>query len=275
MADNEKSSFNNPASSKSDSEKVSIATPIQTIGTLQRVTQGLYSFKRASNRNDLAEAIGMDPSEVGKTFGDASDLGLMEKTNETGVYALTEQGVLFAQLLDYEREEDARELLASQILSAPAWSEIVVFLRVNVGKPRPISDLVLYAERKIGRKWGSGRRTKAERAYRTILSYAGLVDIEGSNIISTLPESPVIIQETPVTSSHLISQGGGSDSETIQNIGEIEDSETAVFSISGFFTISVLKNQESIRFLQKQIADGVVNSWLESTMAQLHEDVEN
>ena len=92
----------------------------------------------------------MDPSEVGKTFNDASDLGLMAKTDVTGVYALTESGVLFAQLLGYEREEESRELLASQILNEPAWSEIVVFLRVNSGKSRPISDLVLYAERKIG-----------------------------------------------------------------------------------------------------------------------------
>ncbi|MBN2229047.1 MAG: hypothetical protein JW779_05590 [Candidatus Thorarchaeota archaeon] len=48
----------------------------------------------------------------------------------------------------------------------------------------PISDLVVFVEQKHNRSWSRGRRSKAEGAYQTILSYAGLVEIK-DNLLTT------------------------------------------------------------------------------------------
>ena len=63
--------------SKKDTAHAEIATPIQTIGTIKRVVQGLYSYGKPASAKSIAPHIGMNYTEIGKTFSDARTLGLV------------------------------------------------------------------------------------------------------------------------------------------------------------------------------------------------------
>jgi len=109
--------------------------------------------------------------------------------HEISGYVLTKDGEEYARLMTAGKEGDARLFLRKVIESNPLWADIIFFLKATRG-PRDPLDLVLDIERKLGKKWAPGMRNRLRASYVSILSHVGLIQKEGSKIISLAEAAP-------------------------------------------------------------------------------------
>ncbi len=253
-----------------DYESVQIATPAVTMETVGKVTRGLFSFKKRATYKDLAKLVGLHEITVSKGFSAARDLGLMETTGGRGVYILTSVGENFARLLDFGKEVDCRTLIAKQIIELENWSEIVTFLEINRGIPKNPLDLVLHVEGRLGKRWKSRMRTKIARSYRSILEYAGLIEIDDGNIISILSmggESELLGPSDGQEPAKSPTETG-TYSSSISNVRMLTD--YAEFGIPDFFVVFVKKTPSAVDFFRKQIANSsLFVAWLDTLQNEL------
>jgi DNA-binding transcriptional regulator YhcF (GntR family) len=253
--------------SNNDSNRDRVATPIQTVGTILRVIRGLYAYKKPATSKNLAAKMGLNYTEVGKTFSDAKSLGLAKPGKKRGTHVLTQTGEELVRLLEHGKEEESRTFLANLISSSPEWSEVMLFLAENHECGWNINDLVLRVEHQHKRRWSSDRRRKAAVAYKSILRYAGLIEIEGDALVSrVLPDS---------RQSSLKNQEKGS--EVLQKIQVMSVSKPpamlssaeasvdyACLNVPDSFIILVRKSPLAIDHLRRQVtADSYLQSWFE------------
>jgi predicted transcriptional regulator len=222
----------------------------------------MYSFSKPVNRNELASEINMNASEVGKTLRDLACLGIATLCEERGYYCLTERGREFAILLGHERETRSQELLADLILSRPEWQPIVDFLKTQIHEPFDISELVLLAEKEHDRSWGKGRRTKAERSYRTILEFAGLILISDNGLVSNKTKLiPARLEKPSSNASEYLHSASASKRPRAKT--PTDKTLYSRFEMPGIFVIKIKPSREAIDFLRSQLSEeSLLLPWL-------------
>ncbi|TXT56937.1 MAG: hypothetical protein BAJATHORv1_20535 [Candidatus Thorarchaeota archaeon] len=241
--------------STEEDTKVSIATPIQTIGTIIFLVKGMYAYSKPGNREDIAEAIQRNHTEVGKSISDAKDMGLITESN--GLYSLSDKGREFAILLGHKREDESGKILADSILNSPHWKKIIEFLIEHADSSFHISDLIIFIEKKHSQTWGKGRREKAEKAYRTILEYADLIEIKDGLVY------PKISSLSPQTLER-----GETEKILVETLKIIENH--AIFSIPNLISIALKLDKNAISFLREQLKeDSTLHSWMNSIVQTL------
>ncbi len=255
-----------------------IATPIQTMGTIRRVIEGLYRYKKTAKGTEFSTHVGMHYSEVGKALGDARSLGLVADGEEYGSFILTDEGRKFAILLGHEKDDECGQLLAELILSSPEWIEIVLFLKERIGQPFDIADLVVHVEQKHDKSWSSGRRKKAERAYRTILSFANIVRIEGGMLVPTsiLDDShqseQITIDSIDTGLAHTLHASFRSLQSTLT---KTKNPDYAEVTIPKLFTLSVNMSREAVEYVREQLSkESMLNVWLDEIESCLESESE-
>lgn len=252
-----------------DTTEDNVATPIQTIGTIKRITQGMYSLSKPANRDTLASQIDMNASEVGKTLTDLTCLGIVAPCEKRGTYCLTEEGREFAILLGHEKEQRSQELLADLILGRPEWRPIVEFLRTRIDEPFDISEVVILAEKKHDQSWSEGRRRKAETSYRTILEFAGLVSVVGDDLISN--KEKLLSEESDDES---LSEPLHHKPRTTTLTPSTEEESTGSrsrprFEMPGMFILEIHPSAKAIDFFRNQLSEeSLLLPWLE-TLAEM------
>lgn len=250
---------------ENESSKKKIATPIQTIGTIKRVIESLYSYGKPAKRKEFTVHVGMDHSEVGKTLTDAKSLSLVTDGEKRGEYILTKKGRDFAILLGHGKEIESQRLLSKLILDSSEWEEVISFLRTKQESPFDISDLVLHVERIHDRVWSAGRRKKAERSYRTILSFADLVSIKDGLLTSKL------VRDTSEHTAHVgyeekvVSQKPAIRVRTLEAVlNKPRKTDYAEFFIPNSFVVNVSMTKAAVDHLRQQLSeDSMLHSWLD------------
>ncbi|MBN2229044.1 MAG: hypothetical protein JW779_05575 [Candidatus Thorarchaeota archaeon] len=257
-------------------ESLEIAVPSVTIEIIGKVVRGLYSFKKPAGYKDLKALVSLHEITVSQGLNAAKDLGLAKQTGGRGIYELTETGMNFARLLSFGKESECRLLLAKQIMTMSNWSEVVSFLEMNVNTSRNPLDLVMHVEGRLGKMWKNRMRSKVANSYRSILEYAGLIEIDGNDIVSVLPDEDeqhkfLESEASPMKSREKQPPDSGIYSFSITQ-ARIE-SDYSEFSIPEFFIVFVKKTQYAIKFFQDQIKDGsVFSAWLETLKVGLKND---
>ncbi len=262
---------------RNESSKKKIATPIQTIGTIKRVIESLYSYGKPAKGKEFTVHVGMDHSEVGKTLTDAKSLSLMADGEKRGEYILTKEGRDFAILLGHGKEIECQRLLSQLILDSSEWEEVISFLETKHESSFDISDLVLHIERKHDRVWSTGRRKKAERAYRTILSFADLVSIKDGLL------TPKLVRDSPKHSVHVdyeekdVSKKPATRVKSLTAVlNKPRKTDYAEFFIPNSFVVNVNMTKAAIEHLRQQLSkDSMLHTWLDGIEQVMIDDCED
>ena len=248
-----------------EKETVHIATPINGIEAIGKVIRALYALNKVVGYKEVSTMAGLANAYTSQALSSAKSLGLSRQAGGRGKYELTKAGETFARALGFGKEKDSRLVIRTQILNEGAWSEIVSFLTMNKDKPRNPLDLAYHAESRLGKRWSKSMRSHIASAYKSILEYADLIRIDGINIISLIgmdgkSETRVEIQEIDV-SKEMTYSALSSDVQEGQRITEVKD--YAEFSMPDFFMLRVIRNEEAIDFLSKQLKDtSILIPWL-------------
>jgi len=256
-----------------DSQKIQKTTKIATLSAsidgINHAVRALYAYKEPANYKDLAKGANLHPVYMSQSLSAARDVGLAESAGKRGLYKLTSDGEEYARLLSYGQESESRGLLKKTILKSPLWSEILRFLRMSEGQPRNPLLLVADVERKLGKRWAPSMRNGYANTYTSVLEFAGLVKVEGSDIVSQLKpegepeEKPTIGEEPPLPKPQ---------PKPLLTTPE----EYAEFSISDSFKVIVRKDKDSLEFFENQIKEGSIFAlWIEHEKKKLEKGEQN
>lgn len=168
------------------SHKGPIATPNQTIGSINKVISVLFTYKRPAMYKDLALATNLHNITASQALSSSRDMGLTKSGGKRGLYVLTSDGQEYARLLTAGKEIEAKQYLGKLLQRQPAYKEIIVFLSAIRGEARDPLDMVIDIERKIGKSWSPTARNRYRDCLVSILTYAGLIQKEGNKIFSIL-----------------------------------------------------------------------------------------
>jgi len=215
--------------------------------------RALYSYKGAANYKDLSPAAGMHQVNVSQALSASRDVGLTESAGKRGLYRLTSRGEEYARLLSYDEEQKCRDLLKEVLLENPLWSEVIKFLEISANQERSPLSLVADVERKRGKRWSQSLREGYARAYVSVLEFAGLVKVSGSNIISLLGK-----RKEETMPAHLDAKNLQPAPALPQILGDF-----AELSISDYFKVLVKRDLKSLEFFERQVKkDSMLVPWI-------------
>lgn len=237
-----------------------IATLSVGIDGINHAVRALYAYKEPATYKDLAKGANLHPVYMSQSLSAARDVGLAESAGKRGVYKLTSGGEEYARLMSYGEESKCRELLKKAILDNPLWSEILRFLRMSERQARNPLLLVADIEGKLGKRWAPSMRNAYAKTYTSILEFAGLVRVEGGEIISKLkPEGkPQMGEKPPVP----IPEPRKPLPTTPEGYAE--------FSIADSFKVIVQKDKDSLGFFENQIKENSIFAlWIEHEKKKL------
>jgi DNA-binding transcriptional ArsR family regulator len=232
------------------SRVVPIASPTDSIHVINKAVSVLFGYKKPATYKDIAAAVGLHEGVVSRALSASRDLGITELAGKKGLYRLTLQGEEYARFVQVGKTDEAKLLLGSMIRASPAWSEIVAFLRATLGQTRDPIDMVLDAEKKLGKKWSQAMRQDVRASYVSILDYAGLIRKEGENVISTV-EATQTPEASPLSISPRNEAGTGGE-PLISGTSHL-GSDFAEFK-SDDFLFRVRKDAQAIAFAKSQFA---------------------
>jgi hypothetical protein len=169
---------------QSDGRPIAVATPIQSIEVVNELVRVMYTYKRSVMYKDLESLVQYHPANISQGLSATRDLGITRLSGGKGHYVLTEKGEDYARLITANKEAEARDCLKEIIESNPAWTDILLFLKATRGQARDPLDLVLDIERRLNKKWSPSMRNRLRASYVSLLGYAGLLQKEGSRMIS-------------------------------------------------------------------------------------------
>jgi predicted transcriptional regulator len=255
-------------------EKLRVVVPTMSIESVRDTLRAVYSIKKPVSAKDLYTLAGLSQQNASTCLGIALSLGFVVEAEGRGVYELTDDGKNFVRFLEFAKEEKAKALVRNAILQKNDWAETVSFLRINKGKTRKYSDLVLYVESKADKQLTKEVRRKVAGALRSILIYSQLIEDNPDELVSRIG----IVQEIEkaparlaIPSSQIADQESESAGETIV----IDSSEPAVFSIPGKFALQVNNNRNAIGEIRRQIRDGTsLAAWLDTILENLEKEKE-
>jgi len=237
-----------------------IATLSVGINGINHAVRALYAYREPATYKDLAKGANLHPIYMSQSLSAARDVGLAESGGKRGVYKLTSDGEGYARFLSYGQESESIELLKKSILESPLWIEILRFLRMSEEQPRDPLLLVAVIERKLGKRWSPSMRNGYAKAYTSVLGFAGLIRVEGNNIVSQLKpeEKPKAGEEPPPPKP--------SPMKALPTTSE----GYAEFSISNSFKVMVHKNEDALKFFENQIKEGSIFAlWIEHEKKKL------
>lgn len=182
--------------------RVQIATPNRGIEVINKVVSVLFSYKRPAMYKDVAIVSNLHPVTVSQALSASRDMGLTTSGGKKGLYVLTQSGQEYARFLTAGKEKEAKLALRELLQQQYRWKEIMVFLKAIRGEARDPLDLVIDVERKLNKSWSQSARSRYRNCLVSILTYAGLIEIQGGKIFSLLgeeaPEEEEIIPEAAV-----------------------------------------------------------------------------
>lgn len=241
-----------------------IATLSVGIDGINHAVRALYAYKEPATYKDLAKGANLHPVYMSQSLSAARDVGLAESAGKRGLYKLTPDGAEYARFLSYGQESECREVLKQAILSNPLWSEILRFLRMSEGQPRDPLILVSDVEGKLGKRWSASMRTSYANAYAAVLEFAGLVRLEGGNVVSQLKPEGKPEEEPGIGGEPLPSKLSFMKPSPKAPEGYTE------FSISDSFKVIVRKDKDSLEFFENQIKEGSIFAhWIEHERKKL------
>lgn len=181
---------------------VQIATPNQGIEAINKVVSVLFSYKRPAMYKDVAIVSNFHPVTVSQALSASRDMGLTTSGGKKGLYVLTKSGQEYTRLLTAGKEKETKRILRELLQQQSRWKEIMVFLKAIRGEARDPLDLVIDIERKLNKSWSQSARIRYRDSLMSILTYAGLIEIQGGKIFSLLgeeaPEEEEIAPEVAV-----------------------------------------------------------------------------
>lgn len=183
---------------KASERRVQIATPNRGIEVINKVISVLFSYKRPAMYKDVAIASNLHPMTVSQALSASRDIGLTTSGGKKGLYVLTKHGQEYARFLTVGKEKEAKLILRELLQRQPRWKEIMVFLNAIRGEARDPLDLVIDIERKLNKSWSQSARSRYRDCLVSILTYAGLIEIQGGKMFSLLgEEAPEEEEVTP------------------------------------------------------------------------------
>ena len=232
------------------SRVVPIASPTDSIQVINRAVSALFGYKKPATYKDIAAAVGLHEGVVSRALSASRDLGITEFAGKKGLYKLTPQGEEYARFIQVGKIDEAKLLLGSMIRASVSWSEIVAFLRATVGQTRDPIDMVLDAEKKLGKKWSRAMRQGVRASYVSILEYSGLIRKEGDKVISALEEGqPPKLSSVNITARNETGTSGellaASTSHNTSDFAELRSDD---------FLFRVRKDGQAIAFAKSQFA---------------------
>jgi hypothetical protein len=246
---------------QSDGRPIAVATPIQSIEVVNELVRVMYTYKRSVMYKDLESLVQYHPANISQGLSATRDLGITRLSGGKGHYVLTEKGEDYARLITANKEAEARDCLKEIIESNPAWTDILLFLKATRGQARDPLDLVLDIERRLNKKWSPSMRNRLRASYVSLLGYAGLLQKEGSKMISLVETTEEkkqtinIVEETSPSRSLLGAQQASSESKDFARL-QTED-----------FGFEVRKNVHVIDFAKAQFL-----AWIEYLKKRIAED---
>ncbi|RLI47315.1 hypothetical protein DRO69_00925 [Candidatus Bathyarchaeota archaeon] len=230
-----------------------IATPSVGIDGINHAVRALRAYKEPATYKDLAKGANLHPVYMSQSLSAARDVGLTESAGKRGLYKLTSDGEEYARFLSYGQESECKELLKRIILNNPLWSEIIRFLRMSKGEARDPLLLVGDIEGKLGKRWSPSMRSGYASAYTSILEFAGLIRVEGGNMVSELE-----LEEKPEKGEKpagLVPESRAPLPTTLEEYTE--------FSIADSFKVLIRKDIESLEFFEDQIKEkSIFSPWI-------------
>lgn len=248
-------------------ETLRVAIPTMSIDAVKDTLRAVYSLKRPVSAKDLYTLAGLSKQNTSTCLGIALSLGFVIEAEGRGVYELTNEGKDFVRFLEFAKEEKAKALVRNAILHKDDWAESVSFLRINKGKPREYSDLVLHVESKADKQLTKEVRRKVSGALRSILSYSQIIDDNPDKLVSIIG----IVDESEKTPALVdISSSQIANQESVGSAIVFDQSNPAVFSVPGKFTLQVKNSRNVIDEIRRQIKDGTsVAAWLDTLLENL------
>jgi len=174
-----------------------IATPNQSIDSINKVVSVLFTYMRPAMYKDVAIATNLHRATASQALSASRDIGLTTSGGKKGLYVLTEFGKEYARLLTAEKENEAKLYLRQLLQSQAAYKEILMFLRAIRGEARDPMDLIIDIERKLNKSWSQSARNRYRDCLVSILAYAGLVQKEGDKIFSVTGGEAPFEEATP------------------------------------------------------------------------------
>jgi len=168
--------------------RVQIATPNRGIEVINKVVSVLFSYKRPAMYKDVAIASNLHLVTVSQALSASRDMGLTTSGGKKGLYVLTQSGQEYARFLTAGKEKEAKLVLRQMLQQESRWKEIMVFLKAIRGEARDPVDLVIDIERKLNKNWSQSARSRYRDCLVSILTYTGLIEIQGGKIFSLLGE---------------------------------------------------------------------------------------
>ena len=226
--------------SKKYRKTTNIATPSVGIDGVNHAVRALWAYKEPATYKDLAKGANLHPVYMSQSLSATRDVGLAEYAGKRGLYKLTSDGEDYARFLTYGQNSKCEELLNKTILDNPLWSEIIRFLRMSEGRARDPLLLVADIEGKLGKRWSPSMRNSYANTYTSILESAGLVRVEGGQMISQLTREP---EEKP---------------EESKMPPPPTPEEYSEFSIGDSFKVLVRKDMDSLGFFEDQVKESSI-----------------
>ncbi|MFW9888060.1 MAG: hypothetical protein ACFFER_07760 [Candidatus Thorarchaeota archaeon] len=251
-----------------------VVIPTMSIDAVRDTLRAAYSLKKPVSAKDLHTLAGLSKQNTSTCLGIALSLGFVNEAEGRGVYELTDEGKDFVRFLEFAKEEKAKVLVRNAILHSDGWTESVSFLRINKGKAREYSDLVLHVESKADKQLTREVRRKVAGALRSILSYSLLIEDNPDKLVSIIG----IIHESeklPVVTDLPPNQITNQESESVNGATVLDQSNPAVFSIPGKFALQVKNTRSAIDEIRRQIRNGTaLAAWLDTVLENLEKEKE-
>lgn len=243
-------------------EKAKLTTKIATLSVgidgINHALRALYAYKGAASYKDLAKGANLHPVYMSQSLSSARDVGLVESAGKRGLYKLTSEGEEYARFLSYGQRSESREVLRKAILNNPLWSEILRFLRMSEGQARAPLLLVADIEGKLGKRWSPSLRTYYATTYASVLESAGLVRLEGGNMVSLLKLEARPEEKPTADTASLPAK------LRLEGAMPVAPEGYAEFSIPDSFRVMVRKDLEAFEFFKNQVKEGSIFSlWIE------------
>ncbi len=163
----------------------SIATPTQSMSSVDKIMLELRKITVPVKYSDIAEQVGLSEPVTSQALSTSREIGLTKSGGERGKYILTPIGKEYALNLSYGEHEEARNNLRTAIIQNDKWRDILEWLKKQGDLPFDPMDLVREIERKVGKQWSNAMRNKTRQAYTSILSSAELITSKEGKMITS------------------------------------------------------------------------------------------
>lgn len=224
--------------------KPKIAVPHVPFKAVIKVVNALFSSKRPGSAKAIAKLANLNETNTSKALSNAQSLGLVVRVKR-GTYELSKDGKEFSRQIESGKDDNAKRIMRKLIFEREEWKEIVIFLKANVGKNRDPLDMVLHVESQLDKQWTSSVRKKMVSDYRSILSFADLIDGKEKKLVPNLE----------FDDDRTIEPGEGEEIATDDEHIDVAVSEGfyATYALPNIFTLRVRNTRKSLEFIKSQV----------------------